>query len=69
LIAFARHGIAIVAKSESGASAMAVAAALHAAQIVGMLDVPMASGLSHEISPPVFGAGRQVGRTIVVNET
>jgi L-asparaginase II len=69
LIAFARHGIAIAAKSESGASAMAVAAALHAAQIVGMLDVPMASGLSDEISPPVFGAGRQVGRTIVVNET
>lgn len=65
-IAFARDGIAIAAKSESGTSAMAISAALHAAQIVGVLDAPMASGLSDEISPPVIGAGRQVGRTIVV---
>jgi L-asparaginase II len=66
-VAFSRHGVAVAAKSESGTSAMAVAAALHAAQIVGVLGEPMASGLRNEISPPVFGGGRQVGRTIVVD--
>lgn len=68
-IAFARAGIALAAKSESGTSAMAVAAALHAAQTVGMMDDSMASALSDEMSPPVFGAGRRVGRTIVVDES
>lgn len=68
-IAFAHHDIAIAAKSESGNSAMAVAAALHAAQVVGVLNDSMASALRDEISPPVFGAGRQVGRTIVVDRS
>lgn len=68
-IAFARHGLAFAAKSESGNQEMAVAAALHAAKIVGILDDPMASGLSDEISPPVIGADRQVGRTIVVERS
>jgi L-asparaginase II len=68
-VAFARHGVAITAKSESGTSAMAVAAALHAAQTIGMLDDAMASALIDELSPPVFGAGRRVGRTIVVDDS
>jgi L-asparaginase II len=68
-VAFARHGVAIAAKSESGTSAMAVAAALHVAQLIGMLDEAMVSGLTDEISPPVIGGGRQVGRTIVVTES
>ena len=66
-IALARHGISIAAKSESGTSAMAVAGALQAAQIVGMLDDGMSSALADEMSPPVMGGGRRVGRTIVVN--
>jgi L-asparaginase II len=66
-VALARHGVAIAAKSESGTSAMAVAAALHAARRIGMLDEGMAKGLTNELSPPVIGAGRQVGRTIVVD--
>ncbi len=65
-VAMARHGIAIVAKSESGTSEMAVAGALHAATLIGVLDEGMAGGLTDEISPPVIGAGRQVGRTIVI---
>jgi len=68
-IAMARNGVAIAAKSESGTSEMAVAGALHAAQIVGVLADSMTSGLKNEISPPVFGGGRQVGRTIVVEES
>lgn len=68
-IAFARRGIAIAAKSESGTSAMAVAAALHAARVIGVLNDAMASGLTDEISPPVLGGGRRVGRTIVVDES
>ena len=66
-VALSRDGIAIAAKSESGTSAMAVAAALHAARIVGMLNGSMAAGLGDEISPPVMGGGGQVGQTIVVN--
>jgi L-asparaginase II len=64
-VAFALHGIAVAAKSESGTSAMAVAAALHAARIVGILNSSMAAELGDEISPPVMGGGGQVGRTIV----
>jgi L-asparaginase II len=67
-VAFASRGIAVAAKSESGTSAMAVAAALHGAQRIGLLNEAMAAGLRDEISPPVIGAGRQVGRTIVVDE-
>lgn len=68
-VAIARHGIAIAAKSESGTSEMAVAAALHAGQIVGVLGEAMELGLRDEVSPPVVGAGRHVGRTIVVEGT
>lgn len=68
-IAMARNGIAIAAKSGSGTSEMAVAGALHAAQVIGVLADSMASGLKNEISPPVFGGGRPVGRTIVVEES
>jgi L-asparaginase II len=68
-IAMARNGVAIAAKSNSGTSDMAVSGALHAAQIVGILANSMANGLSDEISPPVFGGGRRVGRTIVVEES
>jgi L-asparaginase II len=68
-VAMASNGLAIAAKSESGTSEMAVAGALHAAQIIGVLADSMAAGLSDEISPPVFGGGRQVGRTIVVEES
>ena len=65
----AKHGVAIATKSESGISTMAVAAALHVAERIGMLPEGMASGLKDEISPPVIGAARQVGRTIVVDES
>ncbi|GMR02008.1 MAG: asparaginase [Acidimicrobiia bacterium] len=65
--AMARHGVAIATKSESGSSAMAVAAALEVANRVGMLPAGMEEGLSEQLAPPVFGAGRQVGRTTVVD--
>lgn len=68
-VALAHHGIAIAAKSESGTSAMAVAAALRVAQIIGTLDGDAADGLIDEISPPVHGGGKQVGRTIVIDES
>jgi L-asparaginase II len=68
-IAMARNGVAIAAKSESGTSEMAVASALHAAQIIGVLSDSMASELKNEMSPPVFGGGKKVGRTIVVGES
>lgn len=68
-IAFARDGVAIAAKSESGNSDMAVAGALNAARIFGVLDDPTADALGGELSPPVFGGGRKVGRTIVVDES
>lgn len=64
--AMARHGIAIATKSESGSSAMAIAAALNVAQRLGMLPTGMVDGLRDQLSPPVLGGGRRVGRTIVV---
>lgn len=66
--AMARNGVAIATKSASGSSIMAVAGALHVAERIGMLPEGMASGLKDEISPPVFGAGRRVGRTIVIDQ-
>ncbi len=65
--AMARHGIAIAAKSASGTSQMAVAAALEVARRIGVLPSAMDQGLESAASPPVLGAGRQVGRTVVLD--
>ncbi len=64
--AMARHGIAIATKSGSGSTDMAIAAALHVGQRIGLLSKGMLDTLHNQLSPPVLGAGRQVGRTIVV---
>ena len=64
--AMARHGIAIATKSRSGWSDGAVAAALEVATKLGLLPEGTQDILADQISPPVIGGGRKVGRTVVV---
>lgn len=59
--AMVRQGIAIATKSESGNDCIAVTAALHAADRIGMLSDAMRDALHAEMHPPVFGGGRPVG--------
>lgn len=62
VMAMSRSGIAIVAKSHSGRSKVAVAAALVAADKIGMLTQAAKDALKPEIQPPVIGAGKKVGQ-------
>lgn len=62
LYAMTRSGITIASKSHSGSSEVAVAAALIVAEQVGALTQAMTDALGPQISPPVIGAGRPVGR-------
>ena len=64
--AMARNGIAIATKSQSGWAEGAVAAALEVADKLGLLSGGTQDTLVDEISPPVIGGGRQVGRTVVM---
>jgi L-asparaginase II len=64
--AMARVGVAIATKSHSGNATIAIAAALEVASRLGMLTDAMADGLQPQIAPPVFGAGRVVGRLELV---
>jgi L-asparaginase II len=61
LVAMSRGDIAIAAKSHSGRSEIAVAAALVAAEKIGALPQAMADALVDEIRPPVIGGGAVVG--------
>lgn len=61
LYASTRNGLTIAAKSHSGRSDVAVAAALTVADRIGALPPAMANALEPEIRPPVIGAGRTVG--------
>ncbi len=62
LYAMTRNGVTIATKSHSGASDVAVAAALTAADRIGALTAAMRDALDAEIHAPVIGAGRTVGR-------
>jgi L-asparaginase II len=62
LFAMTRGGISIAAKSHSGRSEVAVAAALVAAESVDALSRAMRSALTDQIQPPVLGGGRIVGK-------
>jgi L-asparaginase II len=62
LYAMARGGLAIAAKSHSGRSEVAVAAALVAADRLGVLTPAMTNALEDEIRPPTVGGGQTVGK-------
>ena len=62
LFAMTRGGISIAAKSHSGRSEVAVAAALVAAESIDALSRAMRSALTDQIQPPVLGGGRIVGK-------
>ena len=62
LFAMTRSGISIAAKSHSGRSEVAVAAALVAAERVHALSPAMKAALTDQIRPPVLGGGRIVGK-------
>ncbi len=66
LIAMTRNGITIAAKAHSGNPDVAVAAALVTAERIGALPTPAIDALEDQISPPVIGAGRSVGRMELV---
>lgn len=56
-----RQGIAIATKSASGTDDIAVTAALHVADRIGMLTDAMRDALQPELHPSVVGGGRPVG--------
>ncbi len=62
LFAMTRSGISIAAKSHSGRSEVAVAAALVAAESVGALSPAMRAALTDQIQPLVLGGGQIVGK-------
>ncbi|MFV1970577.1 MAG: asparaginase [Acidimicrobiia bacterium] len=66
LIGMTRSGITIAAKAHSGKPEIAVAAALITANRIGALPTAAADTLADQISPPVKGAGRTVGRMELV---
>jgi L-asparaginase II len=66
LYALTRNGVTIATKSHSGASEVAVAAALVAADRIGALTPAMKDALNAEIRPPVIGHGRTVGHMELV---
>lgn len=62
LFAMTRGGVTIATKSHTGRSEVAVAAALVAAEDIGSLTPAMRAELNDQITPPVFGGGKEVGR-------
>ncbi|MEE8457006.1 MAG: asparaginase, partial [Acidimicrobiia bacterium] len=62
LVAMTRNGITIAAKSHSGSSEIAVAAALTTAERIGVLPPAAVDALEDQIRPPVIGGGHTVGR-------
>lgn len=60
-IAMARHGVGIVAKARSGSGQAAAAAAVLAADRLGMLSPAMRDALTGVAEPVVMGGGRPVG--------
>lgn len=60
------HGVGIASKSQSGFDDTALAAALTAANELGLVPQGMSAVLTDQISPPVLGGGARVGRTVVV---
>ena len=66
LYAMTRGGLTIAAKSHSGSSEIAVAAALIAAKRLGALPPAMENALKDQIRPPTTGGGRTVGNTELI---
>lgn len=66
LFVLSTHGLAIAAKSHDGNSDFAVAGVLEAAMQLGLLNRGTEAWLDDVRRPPVFGAGRVVGRLAVV---
>jgi L-asparaginase II len=60
-IGIGRHGVGIAAKARAGASEVAVAAVIAAADDLGLLPDAMRSGLAEAAEPPVMGGGVPVG--------
>jgi len=67
IFAMTRGGVTIVAKSHSGKSEVAIAGALTTAHKIGVLSQGAADALEDEMSPPVIGAGRIVGRMELID--
>jgi L-asparaginase II len=66
LFVLSTHSLAIAAKSHDGNGDFAVAAVLEAASRLGLLPSATEPWLDDVRHPPVFGAGRIVGRLAVV---
>ena len=66
LYAMTRGGLTVAAKSHSGSSEIAVAAALIAAKRLGALTPAMENALKDQIRPPTTGGGRTVGNTELI---
>jgi L-asparaginase II len=60
-IGLSRHGIGIAAKARSGSGAAAVAAAVIAADRLGMVSVAMSEALAGVTEPVILGGGLPVG--------
>lgn len=67
LYAMTRSGVTIVARSDSGRTEVAVAAALITARRVGALPNAMAEALKDQMRPPVMGAGREAGHMELID--
>ena len=60
-IGLGRHGVGIAAKARTGNDGAAVAAAVSAADQLGLISGAMREALSEVAEPTVFGGGRPVG--------
>ncbi|MFB3048645.1 MAG: asparaginase [Acidimicrobiia bacterium] len=60
-IGLGRHGVGIATKARTGNDGAAVAAAVSAAEQLGLISGAMREGLSEVAEPTVFGGGRPVG--------
>lgn len=65
ILAVARHGVGIAAKSLSGNGSVAAAAVLAAADRLGMLSPAQQAGLAEVAEPPVLGGGVRVGSLVL----
>jgi L-asparaginase II len=64
VLAISRHGVGIAAKSDAGSGDVAVAAAIGAADQLGLLSPAARDALTEEAAPPVLGGGRPVGALV-----
>ena len=64
VLAISRDGVGIAAKSDAGSGDVAVAAAIRAAEQLGLLSPAARDALTEEAAPPVLGGGRPVGALV-----